>query len=184
MFKLLRTSHYTHRVVPYFGCTRPKETGNFPAQLQGGHGQGPREDGAGNTLKAQSRQAIYICCTISSCSPNIPFHVLDAHLFARFLVVVKPLALPQVDAWEDCRRLQTICLPLSLKQNQQRLSIQTQQACAYFGSELGELEASAIKLDDVDFRRGRAMHVGLGRFLYGRAGLSLRGPALGLVSRA
>ena len=28
------------------------------------------------------------------------------------------------------------------------------------------------------------MHVGLGRFLYGRAGLSLRGPALGLVSRA
>ena len=69
----------------------------------------------GHTLKAQSRQAIYICCTIS-CSPNIPFHVLDAHLFARFLVVVKPLALLQVDAWEDCRRLQTICLPLSLKQ--------------------------------------------------------------------
>src|SRR5271168_1361105 len=58
-------------------------------------------------------------CMIS-CSPNLPLHILDAHLLTRFLIVVEPLAFLQIDAREQCSRLEPFCLPLPLRRVSQR----------------------------------------------------------------
>jgi hypothetical protein len=55
---------------------------------------------------------------ISYSSPaNLPFEILDANLLPYLLIIVKPLAFLQVDAGEDCGRVQALRKPLPLSKN-------------------------------------------------------------------
>lgn len=49
-----------------------------------------------------------------SCSPYLPSRVLDAHLFARSLVIVEPLSIAQIDGRKLRPRLHTCSLEFPL----------------------------------------------------------------------
>lgn len=83
-------------------------------------------------------------------SSNLPLHVCDAHFLARLFVIVKPLAIAQIDAGELSDRLGALCLEVAL------------------GRELCELEPPAIELEYVD-RLG-----GICPLICGRRGLDAR----------
>ena len=54
----------------------------------------------------------------SSCSPDLPLQILDADLIARFLIIVKPFSLTEIDARETCVRVCTLGFPFSLSMSQ------------------------------------------------------------------
>ena len=64
-----------------------------------------------------------------SSSPDVPLHILDAHLLAHFLIVVEPLALLQIDIREYGGRLETFGLPLSLHLSQQEMRTESRGLC-------------------------------------------------------
>lgn len=53
--------------------------------------------------------------TLSSCSPDLPFDILDADLVACLLIIVEPFALAQIDAHERRARIDSIRFPVALK---------------------------------------------------------------------
>jgi len=101
-----------------------------------------------------------------SCSPNLPLHILDAHLLARFLIVVEPLAFLQIDAREQCSRLEPFCLPLPLRRVSQRTPMRSLGIFTHIGPKLGELQTPTVEFDNVNFLGWRAVYVGFGRFFY------------------
>lgn len=52
--------------------------------------------------------------SLPSCPPDLPFHVDDAHFLSRFLVVIKPLAVCEIDSGELRAGLQADRLPVAL----------------------------------------------------------------------
>ncbi|KAK5713786.1 hypothetical protein LTR17_017470 [Elasticomyces elasticus] len=89
--------------------------------------------------QSDKRCSVAICCYLGrssqrsprSSTADLPLHIFDADFLARFLVVVEPIALGQIDVGELSTGLHTYSFPETVR------------------LELNELQASAVQYDDV-----------------------------------
>lgn len=90
------------------------------------------------------------------CPSDLPCRVRDANLASRLLVVVKPVALREVDLIEWGVRFYTFCLPETLRKSQSVKAQRPRICVAYVWFKLYELEASTVHGDNV-LLLGRAL---------------------------
>lgn len=102
----------------------------------------------------------------ASRSADFELDVLDAHLLAGFLVVVKPVPFSQVDSSELCARIYASGFPVALWSKKSSASTSLSPICypraTHIRLELGELQSSAINSDDVLQLRWALLWVGFG----------------------
>lgn len=110
----------------------------------------------------------------SSGPPNLPFQVLDAHLFPQLLVIIIPFTLLQVNASKHGVGCKALGLPFTLVESSQhglwprRRGIQPN-----VGLELRKLQSTAVDLYDILGLRWGCLLIGSRRRLYRRRRLPL-----------
>lgn len=95
-------------------------------------------------------------------------HIRNTHLLTRLLIIIKPLALNQVNARELRRRLRALGLELSLRSSVQSIPLPSAPPPTYLSLELNKLQPPTIKLEYIH-RLGR-----IGLRIRSRRGFDIR----------